>query len=88
MAWGGTGGGMSESAGERAEDGRGGSSAIRETVLGGLATAIGTEEEEQEEEEEEEDEEEEGAALLPDSNLGGSRACFWGGGSCWESCAG
>lgn len=69
---------------------REGSSTIRETVLGGLATAIGAEEEE-EEDEEEEDEEEEGVELLLDSmeGLGGSRACLGGGGgSCWESGAG
>lgn len=84
MAWGGTGGGVSESAEEGA--GRGGSSAIRETVLGGLATATAAET--MEEEEEEEDEEGVGVGLLPDSvegvvrNLGGSRACLPGGGSC------
>lgn len=90
MAWGGTGGGVSVSA----EEGRGGSSAIRETVLGGLATATGAEEEEDEVEEEEDEEEEEGVGLLPDSvegavrDLGGSRACLGGAGSCWESCIG
>lgn len=89
LAWGGTGGGTSGSAGEV----RGVSSTIRETVLGGLATATGAEEDEEEEEEDEEDEEEEAGGLLPDSvegavsSLGGSRACL-GGGSCWESCAG
>lgn len=87
LAWGGTGGGTSESVEEVVvRDGRGRSSAIRETVLGGLATATAAEEEE--EEEEDEDEEEEGVGLLPDSvegavrNLGGSRACLSGGGSC------
>ncbi len=88
LAWGGTGGGTSESAGEgAAREGRGRSSAMRETVLGGLATATAAEEEE-EEEEQEDDEEEEGVGLLPDSvegvvrYLGGSRACLGGGGSC------
>lgn len=88
LACGGTGGGMTVSAEEgAAREGRGGSSAIRETVRGGLATDIAAEDEE-EEEEEDEDEEEEGVGLLPDSvevavrNLGGSRACLVGGGSC------
>lgn len=89
LAWGGTGGGMSESAEDGAvREGRGGSSAIRETVLCGLATATGTE---VEEEEEDEDEEEEGVGLLVDSAVGvlryfgGSRACLDKGGSCGVS---
>lgn len=82
---------MSESA---AGGSRGGSSTIRETVLGGLAIATAAEDEEEEEVEEDEDEEEEGVGLLPDSveapvrNLGGSKACLGGGGSCCESCVG
>lgn len=91
LAWGGTGGGVSESAEEGAVmEGRDVSSTIKETVLGGLATAMGAEDEE-EEEEEEEDEDEEGVGLLPDSleravrNFGGSRACLGGGGSCCDS---
>ena len=93
LAWGGTGGGASESAEEGAAgEGRGGSSTISETVLGGLAT--GTAAEEEEEEEEEDDEEEDGVGLLVESvegavrDAGGSRACLGGGGSCWESFAG
>ena len=90
MAWGGTGGGASESAEGAAGEGRGGSSTISETVLGGLATGTAAEEEE----EEEDDEEEDGVGLLVESvegavrNVGGSRACLGGGGSCWESFAG
>lgn len=58
LAWGGTGGGTSESAEEGAvRDGRGRSSASRETVLGGFDTATAAEEEEDEEEEEEDEEE-------------------------------
>lgn len=65
MAWGGTGGGVLESAKAAAtSEGRGGSSAIRETVLGGLATAMGVEDEE---EEEEVDEAGEGVGLLLES---------------------
>ena len=93
LAWGGTGGGMGESPEEgAARKGRDGSSTIRETVLGGLATAMGVEEE-VDEVEEEEDEEEEGVGLLLDSvegavrDFGGSRACRAGAGSCCESCA-
>lgn len=89
MACGGTGGGTSESVEEEALwDCRGRSSTIRETVLGGLATGAAAAEEEEEEEveeEEEEDEAEDGVGLLLVSvvrNLGGSRACFGGGGSC------
>lgn len=91
LAWGGTGGGTSESAEEGAvRDGRGRSSASRETVLGGFDTATAAEEEEDEDEEDEEEDEdeEEGVGFLPDSvkgalrNLGGSRACLSGGGSC------
>lgn len=90
LAWGGTGGGVLESAEEGAvTEGRGGSSTIKETVLGGLTTATATEEEEEVEEEDEvDDEEEEGVELLPDSvegavrNLGGSRACLSEVGSC------
>lgn len=80
-----------ESAKEAATSGgRGRSSAIRDTVLGGLATAMGAEDEE---EEEEVDEEGEGVGLLPDSmeevrNLGGSKACLCGGGSGCEPCVG
>lgn len=75
MAWGGTGGGVSESGS------LGGSSINRETVLGGLATATAAEE--LEEVEEEDDEEEEGVGLLPESvrNFGGRRACRVGKGS-------
>ena len=66
------------------ESGRGsreGSSTMRDTVLGGLATAIGTEVEEEEVEEEEDEDEEGGVGLLLDSmeGLGGSRACLGGG---------
>lgn len=93
MAWGGMGGGMSESVEEAvAREGRGRSSDIKETVLGGLATAMGVEDEEEEDEDEEE--EEDGVGLLPDSveepvrNLGGSNACLGGRGSCWGSCDG
>lgn len=92
LAWGGTGGGASESAGEGAAwEGRGGSSTIRETVLGGLATATAADEEL---EEEEEAEDEGGVGLLLGSaegvvrNFGGSRACLGGGASCCESCSG
>lgn len=69
LAWGGTGGGTSASAEDGpVRDGRGKSSASRETVLGGLATGTAVEEEEEEEEqEEEEDEEEKGLEFLPDS---------------------
>lgn len=94
LAWGGTGGGTLESVEEDVvSDGRGRSSAIRETVLGGLATATAAEEEEveeEEEEEEEDDEAEEGVDSVEGvvRNLGGSRACLSGGGSCWESCGG
>lgn len=91
LAWGGTGGGASESAEEGAAgEGRGGSSTISETVLGGLATGKAAEEEE----EEEDDEEEDGVELLVESvegavrDVGGSRACLGGGGSCWKSFAG
>lgn len=48
-------------------------------------------EEVEEDEEEEEEEEEDEVGFLPDSvegvvrNLGGSRACLGGGGSCWGS---
>lgn len=91
LAWGGTGGGASESAEEGAAgEGRGGSSTISETVLGGLATGTAAEEEE----EEEDDEEEDGVELLVESvegavrDVGGSRACLGGGGSCWKSFAG
>lgn len=91
LACGGTGGGTSESVEEEAlRDCRGRSSTIRETVLGGLATgAAAAEEEEEVEEEEEEDEAEDGVGLLLVSvvrNLGGSRACLGGGGSCSGSC--
>lgn len=90
LAWGGTGGGLSKSAEEAVLlGGQGGVSLIRETVLGGLEMRTSTEEEEEEEEDEAE-----GAGLLADSrgkpagNLGGSRACLGGGGSCEESCIG
>lgn len=89
LAWGGTGGGVSAEGGA-VKEGRGGSSPIRDTVLGGLATAMGTEDEEEEEEEDDE-EEEEGVALVPGSvedvvrNFGGSRACLGRGGSCGVS---
>lgn len=85
LAWGGTGGGKADSAGEGAGGaGRGGSVTIRETVLGGLATAItgGEEEEDDEEEEEEEEDEEEEEGEGRVTHLGGSRACLCGGGSC------
>lgn len=90
LAWGGTGGGKTESTEEEVtREGRGGSSISRETVLGGLAMA--TRAEDEEEEDDEEDEEGEGVGLLVDSvedavrNLGGSRACLGSGGSCCES---
>lgn len=60
-------------------------SPIRDTVLSGLATAMGTEDEEEEEDDEAEDE---GVGLLHGSlkggrrNFGGSRACLGRGGSC------
>lgn len=71
LAWGGTGGG-SESA---EEAGRGRSSTMRDTVLGGFATAT----EEEEDEEEEDEDEEVGAAVR---NLGGCSACLLDGSSC------
>lgn len=88
LAWGGTGGGVSAESAEGGvvKEARGGSSPIRDTVLGGLATAMGTEDEEEEEEDDEE--EEEGVGLLPGSeedvvrNFGGSRACLGRGRSC------
>lgn len=85
----------------RLRDCRGRSSTMRETVLGGLATGTAVEEEledveEAEDEDEEEEEDEDVPGILPGSveeeeeeevrNLGGSRACFDGGGSCCESC--
>lgn len=88
LAWGGTGGGLSESAEEgAASTGLDASSTISETVLGGLATATGTEDEE------EEDDEEEGVGLRASvegmgRTLGGSRACLGGGGSCCVSLGG
>lgn len=93
LAWGGTGGGILESAVETAGMGRGmgregKSSVIRETVLGGLE--IGTSLEEEDDEEEEEDDEGGFAYLLESGGrlgrgLGGSKACLGGGGSCLES---
>lgn len=66
LAWGGTGGGVSESVEEAAmREGREASSIIRDTVLGGLA--IDTAAAEEEEDEDEEDEDEEGVGLLVDS---------------------
>lgn len=91
MAWGGMGGGMPESAEEgAATERRGGLSTISETVLGGLATAMGAEDEDEEDEDDEEVEAEgeEGVGFLPDSvegpvrNFGGSSACLNGGRSC------
>lgn len=65
MAWGGMGGGVSESVEEAAvREGREASSTIRDTVLGGLAIGTAAEEEE---EEDEEDEDEGGVGLLGDS---------------------
>jgi len=68
---------------------------MRETVRGGLTTAMGTEEEDDEvEEADDDDEEEEEAGLLPYSveavvrHLGGSRACLLDECSCWESFGG
>lgn len=91
LAWGGTGGGILESAEEAAGMGREGkSSVIRETVLGGLAIGTSLEEEQDEEEEDEEG----GVAYAWKSEgrlvegLGGSKACLSGGGSCLESGAG
>lgn len=90
LAWGGTGGGFSKSVEEAVVLGeRGRVSFIRETVLGGLEIRTSTEDEDEVEEEEDEAD---GVGLLADSrgkpagNLGGSRACLGGGGSCWESC--
>lgn len=80
---------MSKSAEEAAAMGRrNGFSNIREIVLGGLDIGTSTDEEEEVEEEDEA----EGVGLLADSrgrpvgNLGGSKACLGGGGSCRESC--
>lgn len=65
LAWGGMGGGVSESVEEAAvREGREASSTIRDTVLGGLAIGTAAEEEE---EEDEEDEDEGGVGLLGDS---------------------
>ena len=93
LACGGMGGGESGVAGTKRE----GSSLMRDTVLGGLATATATAEDDEEEEEEEEEDEDEkeagGAAVRLEGSegrgglcfLGGSRACLPGGGSLRES---